>query len=175
MKRILIIGCSGSGKSTLSTQLQPILKLPLIHLDRHYWKPNWQATENEEWDRLVNEFAAGEEWIIDGNYSRTMDLRLRRADLIVWLDIPRHVCLYRVIKRWVQYYGRTRPDLNEGCPEKIDWAFLRWIWNYPTRTRPRTIEKLKQLESHQQVVVIQNRKQLHALVERLQRHTTDAY
>ncbi|MFD1885523.1 DNA topology modulation protein [Paenibacillus wenxiniae] len=175
MKRILIIGCSGSGKSTLATQLQPILHLPLIHLDRYYWKPNWEATENDEWDQRVHEFAAGEEWIIDGNYSRTMDLRLKRADLIIWLDIPRRVCLYRVIKRWIQYDGRTRPDLNEACPEKIDWAFLRWVWNYPKRTRPRTIAKLQQLEPHQQVVRIHNNKQLHTFIDHLKRQHSDSY
>ncbi len=173
MQRVLIIGCSGSGKSTLSTQLQPILKLPLIHLDRYFWKPNWEAAQDEEWDQRVAEFAAGEEWIIDGNYSRTLDLRLRRADLIIWLDMPRRVCLYRVIKRWIQYYGRTRPDLNEGCPEKIDWAFLRWIWNYPTRTRSRTIGKLQELEPHQQVIIIKNSKQLHAYIEQLRQQNTD--
>ncbi|WP_322924082.1 DNA topology modulation protein [Paenibacillus campi] len=175
MKRIVILGCSGSGKSTLSMQLQPLLNVPLIHLDRYYWKPNWQATEDEEWDRLVTEFAAAAEWIIDGNYFRTLDLRLKRAELIVWLDMPRRVCLYRVMKRWIRYYGRTRPDLNEECPEKIDWAFLRWVWNYPTRTRPRTIAKLQQLAPHQQVVIIQNRKQLHAFIARLHTLTTNAY
>lgn len=120
MDRVIVIGCAGSGKSTLSQKLHTTLQLPVIHLDTYYWKANWQATANEEWDAKVNDFALIDRWIIDGNYSRTLDIRIKRADLIVFLDMPRWLCMYRIIKRRIQYHGKTRPDLNKDCPEKLD-------------------------------------------------------
>ncbi|WP_306795338.1 AAA family ATPase [Cohnella sp. GbtcB17] len=99
MNRILIIGSAGSGKSTLSQRISEELKLPVIHLDKYYWKPNWVPTPNEEWDNFVIEATNQEQWIMDGNYTRTLDLRLKRADTVIFLDLSRWLCLYRIIKR----------------------------------------------------------------------------
>ncbi|MGV7117717.1 DNA topology modulation protein [Paenibacillus kyungheensis] len=167
MDRLIVIGCSGSGKSTLSQKLHKILQLPIIHLDRYYWQANWQATEQEAWDQKVTEFALTDRWIIDGNYSRTLDIRIERADVIVFLDMPRWLCMYRIVKRRIQYHGRTRPDLNEDCPEKLDIGFLKWVWNYRKRNRIKTLEKLKQVKEHQKVVIIRNKKQLEEWIEQL--------
>lgn len=167
MDRVIVIGCSGSGKSTLSQKLHRILQLPIIHLDRYYWQANWQATEQEAWDQKVTEFALTDRWIIDGNYSRTLDIRIERADVIVFLDMPRWLCMYRIVKRRIQYHGRTRPDLNKDCPEKLDIGFLKWVWDYRKRNRVKTLEKLKQVKQHQKVVIIRNKKQLEELVEQL--------
>ncbi|MDN4618943.1 DNA topology modulation protein [Paenibacillus sp. PsM32] len=170
MDRVIVIGCSGSGKSTLSQKLHKILQLPIIHLDRYYWQANWQSTEQEAWDQKVTEFALTDRWIIDGNYSRTLDIRIGRADVIVFLDMPRWLCMYRIMKRRIQYHGRTRPDLNKDCPEKLDIGFIKWVWNYRKRNRVKTLEKLKQVKEHQNVVIIRNKKQLEEWIEQLLNH-----
>lgn len=167
MDRVIVIGCSGSGKSTLSQKLHKILQLPIIHLDRYYWQAKWQATKQEAWDQKVTEFALTDRWIIDGNYSRTLNIRIERADVIVFLDMPRWLCMYRIVKRRIQYHGRTRPDLNEDCPEKLDIGFLKWVWDYRKRNRVKTLEKLEQVKQHKKVVIIRNKKQLEEWVEQL--------
>ncbi|WP_042209584.1 P-loop NTPase family protein, partial [Paenibacillus durus] len=72
MNRILVIGSGGSGKSTLSQKLSKILNIPVIHLDAHFWNANWVPTPNDEWDQIVEKFTNEDQWIIDGNYSRTL-------------------------------------------------------------------------------------------------------
>lgn len=165
MKRILIIGSAGSGKSTLSQKLGSILHLPIIHLDKHYWKPNWVPTPNEEWDQTVEEFTMRDEWIMDGNYSRTLDTRLKRADLIIFLDMPMLLCMYRVIKRRIKYHKKMRPDLNEDCPEKLDWEFLKWVWTYKKRSRVRVLNKLDQVKNDKQIIILRNRKEVNELID----------
>lgn len=169
MKRILIIGSAGAGKSTLSRKLSRLIGVPVIHLDRYYWQPNWVATPNDQWDDAVRSFAEQEAWIMDGNYSRTLDMRIARADTVIFLDAPRLLCLYRVIKRRIQYHGRTRPDLNEECPEKLDWPFLLWVWNYRNRSRPGIIKKLEAIEGDKTVIIAKSRKEVEALLEQMKK------
>lgn len=147
-KRILINGPSGSGKSTLACRLGEITGLPVIHLDRFLWNPGWVQTPREEFDRRVNEAASGENWIIDGHNLRTMDYRLSRADTVIYIDFNRYICIFRAIKRWVTYYGKTRPCMTEGCAEKIDFEFLKWIWDFPKNQRPKILEKLNNYEKN---------------------------
>lgn len=123
MQRILVIGSAGSGKSTLSQRLSEQLQLPVIHLDKYYWKPNWVPTPNEDWDKFVLGTTNRDQWIMDGNYTRTLDLRLKRADTVIFLDLSKWLCLYRIIKRRIKYHRKTRADLNEGCPEKLVHRF----------------------------------------------------
>ena len=167
MQKIMIIGCSGAGKSTLSRKLHHSLQIPVIHMDAHYWQANWQPTDKAEWKQKVEEFAHAESWIIDGNYGSTIDIRIQYADTIIYLDMPRWLCLYRVIKRRIQYHGKSRPDMNEGCNEKIDWAFIRWVWTYPKRSRPQTLVKLRQVQDDKQIIIIRNSQQLHTFLQQL--------
>jgi adenylate kinase family enzyme len=82
--------------------------------------------------------AAGERWVMDGNYSAHMDLRLSRADTIIWLDLPRRIYFPRTLWRAAKHYGRTRADMGAGCPERFDLAFFRdWVRTYPWRGRPK--------------------------------------
>ena len=88
MDKIVIIGSSGSGKSTLAARLGPILNLPVYHLDRLFWRPGWQETPRDEWRMLQQKLCAEPQWIIDGNYSGTLDVRLAACDTVIWLDLP---------------------------------------------------------------------------------------
>ncbi|MHB1685008.1 MAG: DNA topology modulation protein [Bacilli bacterium] len=140
--RIAVIGSGGAGKSTFSRRLGEISGLPVIHLDQLYWRSGWVETPREQWVAVQREMVEQDKWIMDGNYGSTMDMRLEAADTVIFLDFPRALCLARVLKRRVQYHGRTRPDLGEGCEEKMDLEFLKWIWNFPKRERANILSRL---------------------------------
>ena len=101
------------------------------------------SVQRREWKEKLDQLIQGERWILDGNYGGTMDMRVAAADTVVFLDLPRSVCLYRVFKRIFQYLGRTRPDLADGCLEQLpDLEFLRWIWTYPEVRAPKVLSML---------------------------------
>ena len=143
MNRILIIGCSGAGKSTLARQLGSLTGLPVVHLDRLFWKPGWVESTNEELDEKIRSSMEESRWIIDGNYCRTLPMRLTKCDHVVFFDFPRLLCLWGVLKRVAQNHGKVRPDMPEGCPERFDWEFLVWIWNFNKNVRPRLLRALE--------------------------------
>lgn len=160
MKRVMIIGSCGAGKSTLASKLQAITGLPLIHLDQEYWNPNWEETPLKTWIPKAIELADRESWIIDGNYSGTIPIRLARADTIIFLDRSRWVCLYRVIKRILRYYGRTRPDMNPGCNERFDWEFLKYTYNFNAVKRPVVLERLEQVKNSKTIFTLRSDRQV---------------
>lgn len=138
MKRIVILGNAGSGKSTLARSLGKRLCLPVVHLDTLFWEPGWVEPDAGQFRARVSKAIAADAWICEGNYARrTFDLRLPPADLIIWLDTPRHICFTRVILRSVM--NRPRSDLAAGCTEKLDRAFLtflNFVWNFDRSYRP---------------------------------------
>ena len=142
MKRILVIGCCGAGKSILSCALGEKLHLPVVHLDRLFWLPGWRERPAPEFDALLEKELARDQWIIDGNYGRTLARRLESADTVIFLRCSRLRCLAGVLLRRLRYSGRNRPELDPGCPEKIDLPFLRFIWNYERVTAPKMEECL---------------------------------
>lgn len=142
IQRVLVVGSGGAGKSTLARELGRQAGLPVVHLDRHYWRPGWVATPVQEWRAIVAGLVAKPAWVMDGNYGGTLDLRIPAAELIVFLDLPRRVTMSRAVRRWARWSGRTRPDMASECPEKIDMEFLRWLWNYPRDSRVRLLRAL---------------------------------
>lgn len=156
----MLIGSGGSGKSTLAVKLGERLGLRVTHLDTLYWKPGWIETPKDEWREIVRELVTGEAWIIDGNYSGTMDIRFAACDTVIFLDFPRITCVFRAIKRRVNYRKRIRPDMAEGCSEKLDWEYLKWIWTYPARNRKRILLTLKELERNKQVFILRSNKDI---------------
>ena len=138
MKRVMIIGPCGAGKSTLSHRLAELLDLPLHHLDKLHWKPGWVEGSKQDLRDALSAIIDQERWLIDGNYGGTMELRLTRADTVVYLDYPVWLCLWRAAKRVWQFNGQTRPDMGEDCPERFDWEFFRYIANWNHHARPRT-------------------------------------
>lgn len=169
MKKIVIIGSGGSGKSTLARKLGERLGIPVYHLDQLFWKPNWIGVPREEQVRIQNELVLEEEWICDGNYSGTMAIRLQAADTVVFLDLPRTLCAYRAFKRSIQYRNRTRPDMGEGCEERISLEFYKWIWEYPKKKRPAILKKLSELESEKEIYILSSSKEVDAFLDEVGR------
>jgi len=135
-KRILILGPSGAGKSTLARRIGTRLGLPVVHLDRFNWSPGWVQTEVGRFRQNVAEAAAQDAWVMDGNYTTHLDLRMPRTQAVIWLNLPRYIYFPRAVWRSLRNYGRERDDLGPGCPEQFELSFLTdWVWNYPTRSR----------------------------------------
>ncbi len=166
MERILIIGCSCSGKSTLARAMGDKLGLPVVHLDQLWWREGWVNTTREEFDNCLERELEKDRWIIDGNYSRTMDKRIARCDTVIYLDFSRWVCLLGMLQRVLGSYGKVRPDMAPGCPERFDWEFIRWIWNYNKRNRPDNELHLAKAR-HAEKIVLKNRKQVRAFLQTL--------
>ena len=144
------------------------LDLPLIHLDRFYWKPGWIEPPAEEWNQMVMSLVARDAWIMDGNYSRTLSLRLPRAEAVVLLDPPTPQCLWGVIRRGLVTRGKRRPDMAEGCEEKPpDFQFLRYVMSYKRRSRPKVLRLIGDAE-HVQFHHLRNRRDATEFVSRLE-------
>lgn len=132
-KKIIIIGSPGSGKSTMSKELSDILMIPVIHLDKIFWKPNWISINKEEFDQKLNEVLMKDTWIIDGDYNRTLGVRIKKCDLIIYLDYETEVSLN-------SYYKRVKDKsittfITEGCIEKMDYSFIEIIKSYNNKNR----------------------------------------
>lgn len=169
MQKVMIVGCSGAGKSTLANRLGEITGIPVIHLDALFWKPGWVATPRDEWSQVVKNLVKADKWILDGNYGRTLDIRISEADTIIFLDVARSAALFRVMKRRFQYRHRTRPDMADGCQEKIDLQFIKWIWNYRRRKRPAIIAKLDNVRSTKRVITLRTRQDIEEFVGKVAR------
>ena len=155
MKRIMIIGGGGAGKSTLALKLGQRLGLPVVHLDQEFWQPGWVQPPNEMWDERLRELVARERWIMDGNYGRTQEMRMQRADTIVVLNFPGWLCVWRVFQRVFKSYGKVRPDLAPGCPEQLpDLEFLLWIWRFGRWSLPALMARLEKYRVGRQVFVL---------------------
>ena len=122
-------------------------------------KPGWVQVSHEEFDVLHRQALAEEKWIMDGNFNRTMGERVARCDAIIYLDFSRFACLFGVLKRVLTTYGTARPDMGEGCPERFDWEFLRWVWNYNKDKRERNYKLLNEAE-HAETIVLKNRREM---------------
>jgi adenylate kinase family enzyme len=161
MQRILVMGSSGSGKSTFAQQLSAITGIPMVSLDALYWKPGWVPSDNAEFDARVTDVAHQPRWIIDGNYTSSGAGELRRstADAVFWFDLPRRTCMTGILSRIVTSYGRVRPEMAPGCPEKIDFEFFRYVWTYRQIQRPKLLEYFEGLRPDQPLIAFTNRAQ----------------
>ncbi len=158
MKRILIIGSPGSGKTTLACALSDALSLPCVHLDRLFWKKGWQMRPKEEFYAMMEAELKKEAWIIDGNYGGSISLRASFADTVIFLDYKRTLCLWRVLKRTVQNFGKTRFDMGENCPERFQLSFFWYVWTYRKRERQKVLDALAKYPSLS-VIHIRNKKE----------------
>ena len=154
MKRILVIGSGGAGKSTFAKQLAERTGLLLIHLDALYWRPGWIGSSKEEWTSKIDQLVAVDSWIMDGNYGGTLERRLAACDTVIFLDVSRWVCLWRVIRRRMKYRGKARPDMTAGCHERLTPDYLLWILTYPAQRRPTILRRFSELRPEQKSIVL---------------------
>lgn len=159
-RRILVVGSGGAGKSTLAIDLGRRLGLPVVHLDRLFWKPGWVEPTREEFLGALEAALATPRWIMDGNFSSTLPQRLAHADAVVFLDYTRWVCLRRVLERIGRSYGRVRADMAPGCPEHFDPAFLHWVWSFPKRSRQAVVSAVNDAGSDTAVFIFRSPREL---------------
>lgn len=162
-RRIAVIGSPGAGKSWFCKRLGAVLGIPVHHLDMIHWSSGWVAMDRDRFLERQREIVAGVAWIIDGNYTDSMDIRIEGADTVIFLDINRLWCIgnatWRLLSsRWVE-----RSDMSEGCEERLNAEFirfLRFIWKYPERSRPRIWDKLQKAARSKTVIVLSSRREV---------------
>jgi adenylate kinase family enzyme len=161
MQRVLVMGSSGSGKSTFARRLSEIAGIPFVSLDALYWKPGWVPSDNTEFGQRVAEVVRQPQWVIDGNYTSSGAGELRReiSDTVIWFDLPRRNCMLGIMRRIAGSYGKVRPEMAEGCPERIDFEFFRYVWTYRQRQRPKLLVYFQGLRADQSLVCFTDRTQ----------------
>jgi adenylate kinase family enzyme len=150
----MIIGQPGSGKSTLAIAIAKRTGLPAIHIDKMHWQPGWVERGRADKDQLSLEAAASERWVFEGGHSATWAERLARADMLVWLDRPVALRLWRVILRAVRGRGQIRPDMADGCPERLRMLpeFMTYIWSTRHSARAKMVRLAQMAPPHCKVV-----------------------
>ncbi len=167
MKRVAVIGSGGAGKSMFARELAERTALPVIHLDRLFWKPGWVPMPEDAWQAVHAELLEPDRWIIDGNYGSTMEPRIAAADTVVFLDLPRLVCVVGALQRHWRHRAGGRPDMVPGQRERIDLKFLWWIFRYPDTRRPGVLARLAKAPATTQVIRIRSRRAAREMLDRL--------
>lgn len=162
MKKVIVIGCPGSGKSTFSKSLHRITGVPLFHLDMLFWNADKTTVEKPVFIERLLKTVQNSEWIIDGNYSSTMELRMEKCDTVIFLDYPLEVCLNGIQER----KGKPRSDMPWIESDEEDAEFIEYIKNYNTQSRPQVLELLKRY-SHKDIYIFSNRTQAGEFLTRL--------
>lgn len=130
--KIFICGISGSGKTTLAKNISKKYGHTPIFMDEHFWQENWTQRPLVEFVEKLDDLTSGQRWVLEGATGTVIERYAPKADLVIWLNFNRYFAIYRVIKRTLSFRGRkTREEMADGCTEKIDFEFLKWIWNYP--------------------------------------------
>ena len=169
MKRILIIGNAGAGKTTFARQLAEKLQLPLVHLDRLYWCGNWEHASRPEFDILLQTELEKDQWIIDGNFNRTLPHRLQYCDTVFYFDLPAVTCLAGITKRILTNYGKPRSDMGGNCTEHFDAQKRSLYCNVLTFNKQHRKEyhKLLSATNNVNVVIFKSRRQAKAFLKHL--------
>jgi len=175
-RRVIVTGLAGSGKSTFSLALAAKTGLPVIHLDLHFWKPGWVAPPETEWREKQRGVLAGHAWIADGNYHETLDLRLERADTVVFLDLPWWRCAGRAVLRGFRVPG----ELPEGCGYpawlrlRDEWRLAVRIWRNRRSEPEREYEIISRHGQHVALHVLRSKREIREFLDGLDASHLDA-
>lgn len=132
--RIMIFGRPGSGKSTFAHAIHCILKLPLHHLDKYYFINNWVERDTQEFLDIQQSLVSSKKWIIDGNSIKTLEIRYAKADLVLYINFPRWICIYRILKR-ILFPNTEIDDRADNCKDRISWKLLKYSWTFDKRIK----------------------------------------
>ena len=167
--KVAVIGYSGAGKSTLAEKLGEVYQADVLHFDAVHFLPGWQIRSAEEKQRITKDFLdSHESWVIDGNYSKLFyERRMEEADIIILLLLNRWSCLLRVVRRYLKFKNQTRPDMAEGCDEKLDWEFIRWVLHDQRTRAARARYDQVCAQYGDKVIVVKNQRQLDDCEKRL--------
>ena len=160
MEKVIVIGCPGSGKSTFSKALHKATDLPLFHLDMLYWNTDQTTVEKAVFLERLSNILPKDKWIIDGNYSSTMELRMQACDTIIFLDYPVELCLEGIRQR----KGKMRSDMPWIEPDKEDREFIEFVKNFHTQSRPQILQLLSKFTDKAQFV-FHNREEAKAFLQ----------
>ena len=153
MNKVIVIGCPGSGKTTFAEKLNKCTGLPLYYLDAIWHKPYKTHISREDFDERIQEIFNNDKWIIDGNYKRTIELRLKECDTVFLFDLPTDVCLEGAIER----IGKGRYDLP-WLETELDPEFKQFIEDFPNDTLPYIYELIEKYKEEKQVIIFKSRK-----------------
>ena len=167
--KIAIIGYSGSGKSTLARKLAEAYNLPVLHFDTVQFRPNWEIRPQASKEIMTKTFLdLHPSWIVDGNYSKlSFARRMEEADVIIMLLFNKASCLYRVTRRYLTYKNSSRPDMADGCKEKLDWEFVKWIlWDGRTKESKARYQGVISRYPNK-TIVVKNQRQLNQVQKKI--------
>ena len=154
MKRVIVIGCPGSGKTTFAEKLNKVTGLPLYYLDAIWHKPDKTHISREEFDQRILEIFATDNWIIDGNYNRTVEMRLKKCDTVILFDLPTEVCLQGATER----LGKGRYDLP-WIETELDPEFEGFIKAFADNSLPKLYALIEKYRAEKQVIIFKSRKE----------------
>nr|WP_082728503.1 AAA family ATPase [Rhizobium altiplani] len=165
-ERVLVIGCSGGGKTTLSAKVAQLRHLEFQSLDRDVrWLPGWVERDRAEQRDIIAHLVQHERWVMDGSGASSFDIRLPRADLVLWIRVPRRTALIGLLKPVSRYYGSVRPAMGDGCPEPLpDRKFLSYIWNFEKKYAPLFIKQIDQHGPNVPVAVLRTHREMDTLL-----------
>ena len=165
MQRIAIIGCGGSGKTTIGGQLADHIGVTITHLDVIYYDDQWNKMDAEKFAALQEELVATATWVIDGNYASTLPIRLKRADTIIFLDLPAITCLWGIAQRRLKYRGGQ--NNATGVYDRLTWYFIKYVWGYRREMAPSVRALLAEHAQHADVRIITSRRAANQLLAEL--------
>ena len=162
MKRAVVIGCSGSGKCVFSRKLRDVTGLTLYYLDMIWHKPDGTNISREEFDEKLRSIISRDSWIIDGNYQRTLETRIKACDTVFLFDLPTETCIEGALSR----IGKRREDLP-WFDNELDPQFRQWIESFRVNQLPEIYKLLEKYKNGRQIVIFRTREQADKFIEKL--------
>jgi adenylate kinase family enzyme len=164
MQKIIIVGCPGSGKTTLANQLGKILDIPVHHLDKIFWKEGKKASHQDEFRKLVKELMKEDKWILDGNFKRSVEDRIEKADTVILFDFPKLIIIWRVFKRFFKHFNKVRPDMGGNNKERIEWLHFKYILTYPMKEY---LLKISLLSKDKNLFILKNPREVRVFLKNI--------
>lgn len=155
MNKIAIVGCPASGKTTLANKLGILLNIPVHHLDKIFWVQKG-GIKQDIFIIQQEEIMASEKWIIDGSFTKSLPLRLSKADTIIFFDFPLYVAYWRLIKRFIKHFNTVRPDMGGNNKESLNLDLIKYMWKYPSKDIHSKVLEYSKIKN---VIIIHNSKE----------------